>query len=313
MYNNTIKAENKIISYDDLQQIFQLMGETLKKYLKISQQEDQRNHMFELAYQNYTFKDEGSKMKVVVDFYDDTNITFDNYDSFISIFYSRLNEIKTMNVYYTLNYTVITPEPNRSRNYYNQSIQMYISENKLDITLNLNSADPKLNEIYNLIKTKILNAPEKYDEIIRKRNRISDTIAIAIGLIPGMIITILLLFVPFVNTIMFKGIVVYPIVALILAYIIGNIFASSKLDKYYEPIVPNKKYSGHDSDFNAIYKDDIDSFISTSEILIGKKVNNLENRRKIKIEYEKYKSLLPKELIVLLILTLIVIVLGFLI
>ena len=36
MYNDTIKAENKIISSDDLTQIFQLMGETLKKYLKTS-------------------------------------------------------------------------------------------------------------------------------------------------------------------------------------------------------------------------------------------------------------------------------------
>ena len=34
MYNDTIKAENKIISNEDLTQIFQLMGETLKKYLK---------------------------------------------------------------------------------------------------------------------------------------------------------------------------------------------------------------------------------------------------------------------------------------
>lgn len=29
MYNDTIKAENKIISNDDLMQIFQLMGEKL--------------------------------------------------------------------------------------------------------------------------------------------------------------------------------------------------------------------------------------------------------------------------------------------
>ena len=34
MYNDTIKAENKIISSDDLTQIFQLMGETLKNILK---------------------------------------------------------------------------------------------------------------------------------------------------------------------------------------------------------------------------------------------------------------------------------------
>ena len=36
MYNDTIKAENKIITNEDLFEIFQLMGETLKKYQKIA-------------------------------------------------------------------------------------------------------------------------------------------------------------------------------------------------------------------------------------------------------------------------------------
>ena len=312
MYNDTIKAENKIISSDDLTQIFQLMGETLKKYLKTSQQEEMQNRMLDTPYQNYTFKDEGSKMKVTVDFYDNTNITFDNYDNFMGIFYSRIDEIKTMDVYYTLSYTVITPEPNRSRNFYSQSIQMHINENKLDITLNLKSEDPKLDEVYNLIKNKLLSAPEKYDDVIRIKSKITNTVAFGVGLIPGMVIAILLLFVPVVNNIFFKGYVVYPIVAVFLAYMIGSMFSSSKLDKYYNPIMPNKKYAGYDStNYKSIYKDDIDSFVGTSEILIGKKVNNLENRRMIRTEYEKYKALIPKELIALLVATVIVIIIGF--
>lgn len=312
MYNDTIKAENKIISSDDLTQIFQLMGETLKKYLKVSQLEEMQNRMLDTPYQNYTFKDEGSKMKVTVDFYDNTNITFDNYDNFMGIFYSRIDEIKTMDVYYTLSYTVITPEPNRSRNFYSQSIQMHINENKLDITLNLKSEDPKLDEVYNLIKNKVLSAPEKYDDVIRRKSKITNTVTFGVGLIPGMVIAALLLFVPVVNNIFFKGYVVYPIVAVFIAYMIGSMFSSSKLDKYYNPIMPNKKYAGYDStNYKSIYKDDIDSFVGTSEILIGKKVNNLENRRMIRTEYEKYKTLIPKELIALLIATVIVIIIGF--
>ena len=311
MYNDTIKAENKIISSDDLTQIFQLMGETLKKYLKVSQQEEMQNRMLDTPYQNYTFKDEGSKMKVTVDFYDNTNITFDNYDNFMGIFYSRIDEIKTMDIYYALNYTVMTPAPNRSRNFYTQSIQMHINENKLDITLNLKSADPKLDEIYNFIKNKILNAPEKYDEVIRNKNKIINTVSFGAGMIPGIVITSLLLFIPVVNNIILKGYVVYPIVAVILSYMIGSMISSSKLDKYYETIVPSKKYAGYDStNYKRIYKDDIDSFVGTSEILIGKKINNLDNRRMIKKVYEIYKGLIPKELIALLIVTVIVIIIG---
>lgn len=314
MYNDTIKAENKIISSQDLTEIFQLMGETLKKYLRISQQEEMQNRMLDIAYQNYTFKDEGSKMKVVIDFYDNTNITFDNYDNFMSIFYSRIEEIKSMDVYYKLNYTVITSEPNRSRNFYMQSINMYINENKLDITLNLKSDEPKLAEIYNLIKNKVLNAPEKYDIVIREKNKITNAVIFGAGLIPGMLITILLLFVPIINDVFFKGYVVYPLISIFLAYIIGGVFSSSVLDKYYDTIIPDKKYAGYDTtNHKRIYKDDIDSFISTSEILIGKKVNNLRNREAIMTEYKKYKSRIPMELIALLTITIIVIIIGIII
>ena len=308
MYNDTIKAENKIISNDELSQIFQMMGETLKKYQKISLMEEQQNRMLETAYQNYTFKDEGSKFKVTVDFNDNTNITFDKYENFAGIFYNRIDEIKSLDVHYTLSYTVITPEPNRSRNWYSQSISMYITENKMDITLNLNSADPKLDDLYNYIKNIVLNAPVKYDDIIRKKSKITNTVAFAIGLIPAIVITTLLLFVPVLNTILLKGYVVYPIVCLFLAFIIGSMVASSKLDKYYETIVPDKKVSYSSGERRE--SDDIEKFMGTSDILIGKKVNNLQNRRIIQEQYDKYKRFIPKELIAVLATSVIVIIIG---
>lgn len=308
MYNDTIKAENKIISNDDLSRIFQMMGETLKKYQRVSAMEEQQNRMLEIAYQNYTFKDEGSKFKATVDFYDNTNITFDKYDNFASIFYSRIDEIKSLDVHYTLSYTVMTPEPDRSRNWYFQSITMYINENKMDITLNLSSEDPKLDELYNFIKSVVLNAPEKYDNIIRQKSKITNTVAFAIGLIPSIIITTILLFVPVINTIILKGFVVYPIVSLFLAFVIGNMVASSKLDKYYETIVPDKKVSYSSGERHET--DDLEKFMGTSEILIGKKVDNLQNRKLIQEEYDKYKKFIPKELIVVLAISVIVIIIG---
>lgn len=309
MYNDTIRAENKIISADDLIKIFQTMGETLKNYQKISKTEEQKNYMLDYAYQSYTFKDEGSKMKVIVDFYDNTNITFDNYDNFISIFYSRIEEIRNLNVYYNLSYSVITPEPNRSRNYYNQSIQLYISDSKLEITLNLDSNDRKLDDIYNLIKDTVMNAPEKYDMVIKKKNVISNIVSFSCGIIPALVISTILLFVPVINTFILKGYVVYPIISALLSFIIGSIISSSKLDKYYDSIMPDKKYAGY-KDGEVKYEDDIDGFLGTSEILIGNKVNNLDNREHIKQIYEKHKNYILKELIILGVISIIVIVVG---
>ncbi len=94
MYNDKIVAENKIISSEDLSLIFQTIGETLKKYQKVSALEEQQNRMLDMDYQNYTFKDEGSKFKAIVDFYDNTDITFDKYDNFASIFIVELMKLK---------------------------------------------------------------------------------------------------------------------------------------------------------------------------------------------------------------------------
>ena len=309
MYNETLKAENKIITKDDLFKIFQMMGETLKKYQKISQMEEQKNRMLDYAYQSYSFKDNGSRMKVTVDFYDNTTVTFDNYDNFMSIFYSRLDEIKNLNVNYYFYYDIVTPEPNRSRNHYSQSITMYITENKLEISLNLDSHDSKLEDIYNTIKNVILNAPPKYDDIIKNKNKIISVVSFSIGMIPSIIITSLLLLVGPIRSIFLSGYVIYPIVCIIMSYVLGGVITSSKLDKYYDSILRDKVYAGY-SNGKSIYKDDIDKFISTSEILIGTKHNNLENRNAIKQEYEKYKKLLPKELIVLLVISFIILIIG---
>ena len=311
MYENSIKAENKIIKSEDLYEIFSLMNETLKKYKKVSEREDAMNKTLDYAYQNYTFKDEGSKIKASVNFYDNTDITFDNFDNFLSIFNARLEEIKNIDVYFTLSYSVKTPEPNKSYDSFYQTINMYIRDDKLDISLNLKSDDDKLTEIYSLIKNKILNAPEKYDFIIKKKNKITNTVSFGAGIIPSVIITSIFLFIPKINNIFLHGYVVYPICILFLTFIIGSMISSSKLDKYYKNIMPEKKYAGWDSkNSKSIYKDDIESYIGTSDILIGKKVNNLKNRQIIYKEYKKYKKNLTEEIVGLIIISVIVLIIG---
>ena len=311
MYDSTIKAENKIISMDDLSNIFQNMNDTLKKYLRISSQEEMQNRMLEHRYQKYTFQDNGSGVRVHVNFYDNTDITFDTFEGFLGVFYNRVQEIKHIDLTFTLRYRIKNPEPNLIDEYYYQSIGMYITENKMEISLNLKSDDPKLEELYTLIKNTILNAPEKYDVIIKKKTSIINTISFATGLIPAMVLLSILLFVPKVNVIILKGYVVYPIGVIILAFLIGSMVSMNKMERYYQTIMPEKKYAGYDSSRGqSIYEDDIDSFVGTSEILIGKKYNNLENRKMIQKYYDKKKSFLKIGLLVLLGMSVLVIVIG---
>lgn len=309
MYNDKIKVANKIISYDALFEIFSKMQEKLVYYQKIYYNEEIQNRVLSYSYQKWSFKDSGSHLKFDVDFYDDTSITFDNYNNFIGIFNSRLEDIKRIYVRFNLSYTI--KDETHNNEWYTQHINMWIQEEKMDIEISLNSSDNKIDDIYELIKNKVLSAPEKYDMVIKKKTAISNIVGLSIGLIPGLIISTLLIFIPNIRHIFAQSYVLYPICVLFLSFIIGGTISSSKLDSLYKNIVPEKKYAGYDSNKgSSIYKDDIDKYVETSEILIGKNSNNLKCRNEIMEYYEKYKKNIPSELAILALLSLIVIFLG---
>ena len=82
---------------------------------------------------------------------------------------------------------------------------------------------------------------------------------------------------------------------------------NSKLDKCYKSIVPEKKYAGFNANTGtSYYKDDIDQYVTTSEILIGKNMNNLDYRKEIKALKEKYKKWIPYELGIMALISIIV-------
>lgn len=308
MYNDTIKVANKIISDTDLADIFQRMDEELRENIQICKQETAQNERYEREYQNWTVKSFDGTFKCTFNFYDDTNITVDNYNAFITIFNNRLHEVKDMWVRYHYNYWI---QHGSDQKMVSQSINMNIYEHKMDIEVNLSSNDKKMNDIYQLIKEKILKAPERYDRIIKKKSSITNKIGFALGVIPSLIICTLLVFVPTIRQIYGMTYVLYPIAVVILAFLIGNTVFSGTLDRLYSTITPKQKYAGYDStNHKSIYKDDIDDFVSTSEIIIGKNIDNIKHRKEIVELEEKYSRYIPTELIVLLVLSVIMILVG---
>lgn len=310
MYNDTIKVANKIIKSEDLYEIFCKMNEELNKYLKIFKSEQLRNQSLDYSYKVWTFNDSGSKLKFSVDFYDDTQIDFDNFNNFISIFNSRLEEIKSIDVYYVLSYEVKNPNNTSNDGYRSQRIHVWIREEKMDIEASISSEDDKMNEVYELIKNKILNSQVKYDKVIKDKSKISLIVNSAIGFMPSIIIVSLLLLVPTVRKVLVDSYVLYPICVMFLTLLLGGVIGSSKIDSLYRNIVPEKKYVGYKD--GPVYKDDIDKYLETSEILIGNNTNNLKNREDIVELYNKYKKYLPYELLTLLIASIVVICLGLL-
>ena len=312
MYYDTIKCENKIISSEALMEIFQTMNDTLKKYERIAEQEKIQNQLLERTYQKYIYNYTISKLSFQINFTDNTNISIDKFETFTGIFYSRISEIKNIHVRMSSLYD--TKEEGQQSISYRQYITLDISNKKMDISVELNSDDPKFDNVYNKIKEKVLTAPEKYDDVMRNKSKIVNAVTVATGMIPAIIITSIFLFVPTLNKILIKGIVVYPLVVVFLMYMIGSIIANSKLDKYYDTISPDKKYAGYDTtNHRSIYKDDMDSYINTSDILIGDKVNNLVYREKIREIYNKYKNSVMPMILILAGISVVVAVVGLLI
>ncbi len=308
MYNDTIKVANKIISDTDLADIFQRMDEEIKENQQICRQETMENEKYEREYQHWTTKDFEGSFSCKYNFYDDTNINVDNYLSFITIFNNRLHEVKDMRVRYSYHYWI---QNGKELKMVSQHINMSIYEYKMDIEVNLSSEDKKMDDIYQLIKERILKSPERYDRVIKKKNSIANKIGFSSGIIPSIIICTLLAFVPVIRQAYATTYVLFPIAAVILAFMIGNTVFSGELDRLYSSIVPEKKYAGYDSkNYKSIYKDDIEKYVETSEIIIGKNIDNIKNRKEIVELEKKYSSYIPKELIALLILSIVMILVG---
>lgn len=119
------------------------------------------------------------------------------------------------------------------------------------------------------------------------------------------------MFIPTIRYIFAVSYVLYPICCVVLAFFIGGTVGSAKLDRLYKSITPEQKYAGYDStNYKSIYKDDIDSYVQTSEILIGKNIDNLKCREEIMNCYTKYKKYIPYELGVMALLSIITLFLG---
>lgn len=309
MYNDTLKVANKIISDDDLVDIFTKMNDDIKKYEAISRQETQANLMYEREYQTWTAKDFKGTFKVNVNFTDDTQITFDNYLTFISIFNSRITEIK--NLWLTYSYSYDVKYLGQSLNYIYQSISMNISDYRMDIDVRLSSEDKKMDDVYNFIKNKILNAPEKYDYIVKQKDSIINKVGFALGMIPSLIICLLLFFVPGIREFYFVSYVGFPLAAIILGFVLGTVFLTGKISSLYEAIMPEKKYSHYDSSSGkSVYVDDLDSFKAKSDILIGSKVDILKYRSEIKEMEKKYLKWPLYEIATVFVLSLIIILIS---
>lgn len=304
MYNETINTNNKIISNDLILNIFDRMNEIKKTYtLKVDKEEQIYNS---LSFENQInmkreFNNFFSDFSFTVDFYDSTNITINSYENFIGIFNSRLHEIKSIISNFSISYFDIN---NKSCS---NSINLMIFENSFDIRVAIDNSNNEMSELFNYIKTSIYGAPEKYDFVIKNKSKICFSYTFALGSIVGIILSTILMCMPPVFSMLTSGFwLLFPICCLILGYFLGNLFFSGTINSLYKNIDMEKINDGYDPNtFEVKYKSDKNSYINSSEVIIGKNIDNLFNRNRIKELYYDKKKYIKFELIAIIAISLI--------
>jgi hypothetical protein len=273
--------------------------------MKISKEEERKNPILDFENQNYRFMNSSSMLNFIVYYYDNTSIKYDNYISFLTTFNNRLRDIKEIDVLLYLSYSV--KSIHSMPQYYSQSIRLYFYENKATMDFALDSTDRRLDDDVEYIKDTINSSSVKYDKIIKSKSMIKNIIGVAKGFIPATIIGVGLLFVSEFRNIVSDGYILFPLIILFLTEIFSNMFFIHSITNLYRNIIPEVVYAGYSKSNNSIYKEDINNYVETSEILIGKNIDNMIKRKTIEEKYAKYRRLIPFEIVILIIISIIVI------
>lgn len=313
MYNEAINTNNKIISTSLISNIFSRMNEVMKLYTTRAKKEEQ-------TYESLPFEEQlnmkrkyntfVSDFSFSVDFYDSTIIKIDSFEKFIGIFNSRLSEIKSIVSNFNINYF---DEENK---YHSNSIGFMIYENSFDINIAIDTLNKEMVELFDYIKESISKAPAKYDFVIKNKSKICFSYTFASGCLVAIILSTILVCIPPVFSAFMSGgyWMLFPICCLILGYSLGFVLFSGSINDLYKSIDMEKVYDGYDPNtFESRYKADKNSYINSSEVIIGKNVHNLSIRKKIKHLYRDKKKYIKYELIAIVVITLILFSLQYLI
>ena len=173
----------------------------------------------------------------------------------------------------------------------------------------MKSEDRKVDNIYNLIKKIVNESPTKYDNIIKKRGLIQMFLGISYTLVPSILLTALMLVIneSIRDTIMNYA-YLYPFISLGISFALSSP-VMVRMTMLYKSIIPEQKYAGY-KDHKSVYTDDVESFISKSEVTIGKNYKNLEIRKSIQKMLDFSKKIILPELGLLVIVSIIVFIIS---
>ena len=287
-----VNSNNKIITRDALIEIFEAMHDEFEKLKQIAAEEKEKNEPLKPEYRKWTLRYFDGSLRFHVYFLDNHNVSYDDYHTFLTLFKNQNFSIDRIYVHYRISYNK-AKEDGSFGDHVNNSLELVIDKDKVEVTANLASNDHYLEDTYNLITQKISTAPPKFDRIIKAKELISFKIGLPVGLILGAVVVGATLFVPQMRDFYRKIPYIFPVLELLLGVVISIFIGSMRTSANYAKLIP-KKYGGYDSNTkSSYYNDDLKRLTETSEVLIGEKANNLTIRNEIAANEKKAMKILP--------------------
>ncbi|MCQ2568757.1 MAG: hypothetical protein MJ155_00500 [Candidatus Saccharibacteria bacterium] len=292
MYGVPIHSENKIITKDDLIEIFNKINEKVQECRKFYATEKEQNEKLNYSYQNWTMWNYSDHVRWMVDYYDNRQVTYDDFQSFLAVFKNQAYAIKWIHAYCSVSYG-IKSEGSSEVEHVNNNITINIREDKFEVESSVSSKDPRMTEVYDFISQKINSAPPKMDRIVKQKELIIMKIGFALGLLPAIIVVFASIFIPQLHGFYNQHFYFFPLLILFLGFIFAIFLGGARTSKSYNKIIP-KKYDRYDvNSGKSIYNDDLQTLSSTCDVLIGHKSDIGTERRRIAEDEKRLTKIIP--------------------
>lgn len=310
MFDSSLHIQNKIITRENLESIFDKMHQLIEKSRKTEAEEKAANEKLSFDYQEWTRKGYNGRMRFVVDFIGGNSVTYENYSDFRMVFNTRVFSIKRIYLYFSSSYTIQIK--GGQTEFVSQHINLVITETKMDVDVKISNKDTGMDEIYRYISTIIMQAPEKYDRLIKLKDLINVKVGAAMAFVPVIVLAMGLLFFDMTRKFMLDYFWAFPLVVLLFTAVIGMLIGAAKTGSIYDKLIPDKKYAGYDSNKRqSVYNEDFEAYSGSGEVLIGERAGNMDLRDKLARMEKKSNKALMIELGVALVASVVVLIMHF--
>lgn len=284
-----IKVSNKIISIETIKKIAVYLQKQCETYGMLIKKDKLRNEPLNYNDRKYEYEGNDPYINYTIETLNGKIMTERNYDWFLNMLEDNKN-IKHIRIY---QYISFSATGNNVGEYIFKHLSTDIDfyEDRVNIIVDGKELESEVQKTYSNLRDILDSCIVKYDKTIKNRKIRMQSFYISTGLIFAYIAMILL----YLNIDKISEIVMeyvmnkYVLVGahLAIAIIIGNLFGSIYMNKLYEYLLPERKYSHYnESSRKNIYIDNIEEYIEKNEVQIGKFYNSIKRRNEVEAVYK---------------------------